>query len=172
LKKIITISFLLLLLSQAGYYLIYTFQQWQAKEAMEARLRGSIPLSLTEIIESCSDIVWEEAGKEFYLHGQLYDVVTIKKEKGKIFLYCLSDKKEGSLLKDFCSKVKKDNGSDSGNKNGKHIVKFQLTDFTLNNTGLPRVNNCTQQFCTAGPVPTTSFKKTTDGPPPKASLFL
>ena len=85
-KKTITISFLLLLFfSQMGYYFFYMFQQHQIKEAVKHELLAKLPESSLEIIDANAqknDIEWEEEGKEFYLHGQMYDVAFIKISNG------------------------------------------------------------------------------------------
>jgi hypothetical protein len=135
LKKTITISFLLLLLfSQAGYYLIYKLQQHQIKESVKQELLSRLPESSLEIIDANAnknDIEWEEKNKEFYLHGQMYDVAFIKVADGKKLIYCINDNKEEDLLKRFANAVKSVNEQSNSGKDGQHEVKFQLSDFLI-----------------------------------------
>lgn len=93
-----------------------------------------IPENSLEVIDAEANkdhIEWEKAGKEFYLYGQLYDVAKIKKTNGKNLLYCVNDKKEEQLLKDLSKTVRSGNDQTTDNKDSKHTVKFQLTDFIL-----------------------------------------
>jgi hypothetical protein len=135
LKKTITISLLLLLLfSQAGYYLIYKFQQHQIKESAKKELLSKLPESSLEIIDAHAnrnEIRWEEKNKEFYLHGQMYDVAFIKVVDGKILIYCLNDSKEEDLLKSLANTVKSVNDQSNSGKEGQHVIKFQLPDFLI-----------------------------------------
>jgi hypothetical protein len=133
LKKTITITFLLLLLfNQVGYYLFYMFQQYQIKEAVKHELVAKLPESSMEIIDANAyknDIEWEEEDREFYLHGQMYDVAFIKIINGKKLIYCLNDSKEENLLKSFANAVNSGNEQNSSNKH--HIIKFQPSDYVI-----------------------------------------
>lgn len=132
-KKIITISFLLLLFfSQVGYYFYYMFRQHEIKEAVKHELLAKLPESSLEIIDADihkNDMEWEDEGREFYLHGQMYDVAYTKIVNGKKLIYCLNDRKEGDLLKRFARAVAASNEQGSTGNHGHHIIKFQLSDF-------------------------------------------
>lgn len=140
-KKIITISFLLLLFfSQVGYYFFYMFQQYEIKEAVKHELLSKLPESSLEIIDADinkNDIEWEEEDREFFLHGQMYDVAFIKTVNGKKLIYCLNDSKEEDLLKRFANAVESGNEQSSSNKNGHHIIKFQVSDFLIQAQNTP-----------------------------------
>ena len=41
---------------------------------------------------------WEEEGKEFWLDGELFDVVRKKVEKGTVVYYCINDEKEEKII--------------------------------------------------------------------------
>jgi hypothetical protein len=135
LKKTITISFLVLLFfSQIGYYFFYMFQQHEIKEAVKHALLSKLPESSLEIIDANAhrnDIEWEEEDKEFYLHGQMYDVAFIKIINGKKLVYCLNDSKEEDLLKSLANAVNSGNEQNSTGKHGHHVIKFQLSDFVM-----------------------------------------
>jgi hypothetical protein len=130
LKKILPITLLLLLLfSQVGYYIFFTLQQYKIKESVKRQLLTTIPETSLDIIDADinkNDIEWEEAGKEFCLHGQLYDVAAIKVINGKTLIYCLNDKKEEQLLKGLSKAVTTATDQASGGKNDQqHTIKFQ-----------------------------------------------
>jgi hypothetical protein len=135
LKKTISISFLFLLLfSQAGYYLFYKLQQHQIKESVKQELLSKLPESSLEKIDAYAnrnDIRWEEKDREFYLHGQMYDVAFIKVTDGKTLIYCLNDSKEEDLLKSLANAVKSVNEQTNSGKDGQHVIKFQLADFLI-----------------------------------------
>ena len=134
-KKSLTISFLLLLFfSQPGYYFIYVIQQYQLKESIKEKLLATIPEASLDIIDAGinkNDIEWEEEGKEFYLHGLLYDVAAIKIINGRTLIYCLNDKKEEQLLQDLAKAVSSGNDQNTTSKHGGHTVKFQLLDYII-----------------------------------------
>ena len=79
-------------------------------------------------------IQWEEEGKEFYLHGELFDVAKIKKVAGKTFIYCINDKKEEKLLQDLAQTIKSQTDNNGSGKAGKYEIKFQITDLTIKNS--------------------------------------
>ena len=134
-KKTITISFLLLLLFiQLGYYFFYKLQQHQIKESVKQELLSKLPESSLEIIDANAnrnDIEWEEKNKEFYLHGQMYDVAFIKVINGEKLIYCLNDSKEKDLLKSLANAVKSVNEQSNSRKDGQHVIKFQLSDYLM-----------------------------------------
>jgi hypothetical protein len=110
------------------------FQQHEIKEAATHALLAKLPESSLEIIDANAhknDIEWEEEGKEFYLHWQMYDVAYIKVTNGKKLLYCLNDSKEADLMKRFASAVNSGNEQNSSNKDGHHTIKFQLSDYII-----------------------------------------
>jgi len=61
----------------------------------------------------------------------MYDVAFIKVIKGKTLIYCLNDSKEDELLKSLANAVNSGNEQNSSNKDGHHIIKFQLSDFII-----------------------------------------
>jgi hypothetical protein len=80
--------------------------------------------------DNAAAIKWEEAGKEFYLNGNMYDVAKIKMVNGKTHLYCFNDKNEAEIL------VKKNNSLNNlpdntaaEKKHSKWTGKIPLSDF-------------------------------------------
>jgi hypothetical protein len=111
LKRIAAIFFFLsIFLNQVGYYIFCSYQQYQVKKEVERQLLAN---SLHEsemdifVLEEYKDkIKWEEDGKEFYLDGEMYDVVRTREHGGKTVLYCLKDTKEQELLNHLVKLVK------------------------------------------------------------------
>jgi len=120
-------------MSQVGYYLISNFQRHALKESMEEQMLARIADKDMELIileENVAAIRWEEDGKEFYLHGKLYDVASIEKQNDKTLIHCVCDKDESQLVKDVAKAVASSHERSTG-KESKHTVKFQVSDYTL-----------------------------------------
>lgn len=110
------------------------FQQHQIKEAVKHTLLSKLPESSLEIIDADThknDIEWEEENREFWLHGQMYDVAFIRLINGKTFIYCLNDNKEAALLKSLAKAIDSGNDQSSSNKDGHHVIKFHVSDFMI-----------------------------------------
>jgi hypothetical protein len=134
-KTITAVSFLLaLFISQAGYYFIYSIQQHYLKEQSEEKLMAGIPdelLTKVDVNADGNDIQWKDEGKEFYLHGQLYDVANTKNLNGKTLVYCFNDRDEWKLLQQFSKAVRSGDDQNADGKNSKQTIKFQLTDLMV-----------------------------------------
>ena len=95
---------------------------------------AALPESSLEIIDADinkNNIEWEEEGKEFYLHGEMYDVARVKKINCKTLIYCLNDKKEEQVLQDLAKAVQSGSDQNANSKPGHHLVKFQLADLNI-----------------------------------------
>lgn len=95
---------------------------------MKARIFANIPESSLERIVAENfeqQIIWKDDGKEFYLNGQLYDLVNTKQLNGKTVFFCINDTKEKHLLNEFAKVIKSENENGTGRNTGKHGVKFQ-----------------------------------------------
>ena len=97
-KKGATISLLLLLFyTQMGYYGQFLLQQWRLKEAAREAWIAVLPdAAFFRVSQAEVDAhgEWEEAGRECWYKGHLYDV--IRQRSG--WLYCLDDEKEERLI--------------------------------------------------------------------------
>ena len=118
-----------------------------------------------------NNIEWEEEGKEFYLHGQLYDVATIKNVNGKILIYCLNDKKEEQLLKDLSKVVTTGNDQTGSGRHGQHTVKFQLPDYMLFSENIATTSQAVKQKYFGNAVALVSIITDVNTPPPDL-IFL
>jgi uncharacterized protein YjaZ len=118
-------------MTQVGYYFLYIIQLQQARYEMKEQILASLPETVFEDIileDNQTAISWEEKGKEFYYHNELYDVAKIKTVNGKTHLLCVSDSKETRLMEQ-CEKALHGSGDQ---KNGKNTLKFQFPVYTLN----------------------------------------
>ena len=128
------IFFLAFFISQAGYYFIYTIQQHYLKEVAEEKIIAGIPdesLTAVDLNSDGRDIQWKEEGKEFYLHGQLYDVAKNKNVNGKTFILCFNDRDEGRLLQEFNKASASGTDQNTDGKNSKQTIKLQFTDLMV-----------------------------------------
>jgi hypothetical protein len=144
LKKIITISFLLLIfLGQAGYQFIPEAIREVHKEKM---IKAILPYlkdeQLVKIASDDKEICWIEEDREFIYNGTMYDVVKTITVAGKTSLLCLCDQQEDKI-NSLCNKVTEQNSSQPGNhKNSKQpnlILEYIQTDLpaSAKQTGWP-----------------------------------
>ncbi|MGG9961497.1 hypothetical protein [Ferruginibacter sp. SUN106] len=176
-KKSITILILsLLFFSQIGYRFIYLIQQHQLKEQAEEQLLSTVnedQLEQVNVEDNQDKITWEEEGKEFFLNGQMYDVAKKEIINGKTILYCLNDKKEEQLVEDMLKKEKANADNTSSNKDGKHTIKFQLSDFTeqIQETVFNNKTITAQKF-QVYTAPVCTVTKEVNTPPPNNNLYF
>jgi hypothetical protein len=115
---------------QMGYLLHTLKLREEAKTEFKEKMKASLPDSAFTMFEwqaVKTKVNWEEEGKEFWLNGQLYDVVMQKTVNGKKYVYCLNDEKEEQIVE---QQLKLTNNANSSGKNLK-TVKFSLPDFIL-----------------------------------------
>jgi hypothetical protein len=170
LKRIAAIFlFLSIFLNQVGYYILCTYQQYQVKKEVERQLLASSlhesEMDIFVLQEYQDKLTWEEEGKEFYLDGEMYDVVKTKEQGGQIILYCLKDTREKQLLEHLV-KLVKDNRKNS--RTGK-IIKAQVNNYEALvidiKLALP-ISHKKQYACFTSPL--YSSVKEIHVPPPKA----
>ncbi len=73
----------------------------EIKNEVKHKITSALPDEAFDVFidpNNNSDIVWEEAGKEFFYKGEMYDVAKIK--NGNRY-YCLNDKQEKKLMSDY-----------------------------------------------------------------------
>lgn len=124
--------FLLLCISQTGFYAAFLFQQYQVKASARAHVLSSLPLSSLIRIEQQDGLQWEEAQKEFYFDGNLYDVVKICQESDKTVFYCVNDKKEMQLLTSWANAEHIENNSPYNNHSHQQLkIVFDEFDWLI-----------------------------------------
>ena len=138
---------------------------------------AALPESSLEIIDADinkNNIEWEEEGKEFYLHGEMYDVARVKKINGKTLIYCLNDKKEEQVLQDLAKAVQSGSDQNANGKPGLHLVKFQLADLNILSTEKisVAVNQPARQKHFGYTVAIVSNNKEVNTPPPKFNINI
>ena len=138
---------------------------------------AALPESSLEIIDADinkNNIEWEEEGKEFYLHGEMYDVARVKKINGKTLIYCLNDKKEEQVLQDLAKALQSGSDQNANGKPGQHLVKFQLADLNILSTEKTSVaiNQPARQKHFGYTVAIVSNNKEVNTPPPKFNINI
>ena len=138
---------------------------------------AALPESSLEIIDADinkNNIEWEEEGKEFYLHGEMYDVARVKKINGKTLIYCLNDKKEEQVLQDLAKAVQSGSDQNNNGKPGQHLIKFQLADLNILSTEKTSVaiNQPARQKHFGYTVAIVSNNKEVNTPPPKFNINI
>ena len=138
---------------------------------------AALPESSLEIIDAdinTNNIEWEEEGKEFYLHGEMYDVARVKKINGKTLIYCLNDKKEEQVLQDLAKAVQSGSDQNANGKPGQHLVKFHLADLNILSTEKisVAVNQPARQKHFGYTVAIVSNNKEVNTPPPKFNINI
>jgi len=93
---------LLLFYTQMGYYGQFLLQQWRLREAAREAWIAALPDAAFFRV-SMADIdshgKWEEAGRECWYNGHLYDVIRQRPEGNATWLYCLDDDNEERLIR-------------------------------------------------------------------------
>ena len=65
---------------------------------MNKEYLSSLPDEMFVVVSSNEKIQWEEEGYEFYLNGNLHDVVKTKTIEGVNYYYAVNDEQENKLL--------------------------------------------------------------------------
>jgi len=125
--------------SQLGGYAVYLIQQRCLKEEMARTIASHLPQKELLKIQDSKNIEWEEAGKEFYVGNQFYDVVKTEKVNGVIWYYCINDKMQTNLYNDFAKSFKSNTENSGTHKSSKYHLKFSSSYFTI------------EDFCTTKP---------------------
>jgi hypothetical protein len=132
LKRIIaTILLFFAITSQLGTYVAYLIQQEQVKEDIARQIASELPNSELVKIQGSKNLDWEEAGKEFYVGHQFYDVVKTEMIQGVVWYYCINDKMQTKLYHDFAKSFNTNDSNTTNQKESKHTMKFPTTYFLV-----------------------------------------
>ena len=88
--------------TQLGYFGQFVIQQWMLKEEAHAAWISALPdrclfrVSLAAVDASGH---WTEAGRECWYNNHLYDVIRRKTAAGTVWLYCMDDEREATLIR-------------------------------------------------------------------------
>ena len=127
-------SYILLLLalsSQLGTYLVFVVQEELTKESITRQIAQKLPTSALVKIKNSSSIQWEEAGKEFYLNGSFYDIVTTEKNKEETWFYCINDTIQTQLYNNYTAALSSSTETLPIGKPTKPSLKFSLSYFLV-----------------------------------------
>lgn len=132
-----SILLFLALSSQLGTYVVYVVQQEINKENIAQQMARKLPEENLVKIKNGKEIKWEETGKEFYLEGVFYDVVTTKNINGETWYFCINDKMESQLYNKYTTSFNANTATLPSNKQGKQCIKFSLSYFIIENNTVP-----------------------------------
>lgn len=116
-----------------GYHIYFHYQQANIKKAAKRAIRLRLKEGNTEeFVFSLSDVhempEWIDEN-EFSFRGEMYDVIEKKIEGGKIYIRCVSDKKEAALIDNY-RKITQDDFARSSKKRTSLIIKLISTFYT------------------------------------------
>ena len=123
-KYLVIICILIFGYIQIGYYIHSFALRISAKQEFFDLLNTSVlnstdnnfPLEKFYLSDIEKEMHWEEEGKEFWLKGQLYDVVSKTIVKGKTYLYCFNDIKEEDIVTNYINNIRKRSDSNHEEK--------------------------------------------------------
>ena len=98
------------------------------RKEFNRRIISALPLSSLERIEETNNLTWKETGKEFFLDGELYDIVKTEIVGTKKFYYVLKDEAEKKLVTEFNHVLK---SHQNNSRQSRLDLKIQLAVFTF-----------------------------------------
>lgn len=123
---------LLLICSQFGYYVLYSYNLFVIKEQAKQEIIKALPDECFAFFESTNNqIVWEEEEKEFSVEGKMYDVAKIVVINGTKKYCCLQDDNETGLQRMYDEVQGK---LQSSSKHKKNLPTLLLPIFVCNNS--------------------------------------
>jgi hypothetical protein len=141
LKRIAVISFLFLLLFNAfGYYLLFAYQQVQARQEMVETVKN-MPESSFKVIKllvsayaHIEDRAFEYVEGEYQSEGQTYNFIKKRIVNDSLELYCVNNYHQDKLNTHFNDYVKENllNGKDTKNSPTKQMFKTFLKEYISN----------------------------------------
>jgi len=134
-KKIIALSFILILLVNVfGYFISFSIQRYKIKQEVKQLVKQEKRRNTQHFIFTAQQyerLRQYENGNEFSLNGCMYDVVKKEFVNGNIILTAYYDHQETDLLTKFISFF----NEESEQHNSKHtLLGFCLLEFILHNT--------------------------------------
>jgi hypothetical protein len=139
-----------------GYHLIFSLYQQGLKTEMKAFLKENKQSKFGTRLEFALDgdqikdasFSWEDENEEFRYHQDLYDVLNIEKQDGKIILICIKDNDENQLesqLKEI-HKINNTGNSKSLQNNFKFFSSFYFNEINTNVIAFVEKNKLKCQF--------------------------
>jgi hypothetical protein len=135
LKKLLPLLLLLILLFNiSGHFATFKIAQRSIKKELKRKIKNRVPeTELAVFTFSTSDLNkldWEEKGKEFWLNGNLYDIVKKQETADSITLHCINDRQEKELFANLEELINRQMNSDA-QSNNTSLKKFQSDYFFI-----------------------------------------
>lgn len=135
--RVLTSFFLLclLLLNLFGFFFIFSFQQNEIQEKVQASFHQSANHHLEILSFSKNDfekIIWLKEGKEFRLNGKLYDVSRIETSNSTVKLFVEEDSMETKLVDNFVALFTSQNDKPINSSPIKIPLQHFMQEFTCN----------------------------------------
>jgi len=141
-KKALSILFLFIFLYNiAGYFIVFTLQQFSVREEMELYIKKNmadkelerVVVSNTDIAGGSSDFRFKDDNNEFVYKGKLYDIVRQKTDGVNTIFYCINDNNEERLIEGLSQHIQRNTDQNLPAKNNalnlvNNIIKDALPD--------------------------------------------
>ena len=130
-RKTGTISILLILYySQLGYYGQFVIQQCVLKEEAREAWIAALPdrcFFRVRLADVNAAGHWEEEGKECWYNNHLYDVIRQKTQGSVVWLYCMDDEREATLIRQSGEMTHANN--DHPDKKANHSLSLRIGEW-------------------------------------------
>ncbi len=125
---------LILLFNISGYFVTFKIAQHSVKKEIRRKIKSHLPETelavFTFSIADLNKLEWEEKGKEFWLNGNMYDVVKKQETADSITFHCINDSQEKSLFANLEELINRQMNSDAQHNNTS-LKKFQTDYFFI-----------------------------------------
>ncbi len=170
-RKVISIILLtIFIINLEGSYILFRYQQLAVQKEIKAQIRLNLPdKSLTVIVIPLSGLPglqWIRENKEFTYQGKLFDVVRTSVSENQTRFYCINDKKESQLIKDYTKK------RDQTEKSKKPLQKIPNTIYLFSGFQLDIPQGLEQQLFFTQNKEYTSRISDLLSPPPKIPALV
>jgi hypothetical protein len=145
-KPLSVLLLFLVLLKIGGFVAILSVEREIVREAMFLKLSKSQIVSDLHCIIDNKNITWEEADREFWLDGKMYDIVKIEIKNGVKTYLCLADDSETDLAMVIQQLTQTDNSPLSETTKG--IISWIFQQIIAPETSYPRFGN----FCISSKI--------------------
>jgi hypothetical protein len=137
-QRIVAIVLLIsLTLNITGYHFFFCLQQKEIKTIIKKRIGNNLEAESTEQFvfsinpgKGVENPEWE-GDDEFSYQEEMYDVIDKKIENGKIYVHCISDKKETRLIRNYQELMKNDASNPSSKKRSGLLLQLINTLYNI-----------------------------------------
>jgi len=126
-RKGLAFGLILLFVAQlVGHQLAFVLVKHHAKSIIRTDISALQNKDLVQKITANQDLVWEEAGEEFSLHGSMYDIIGFDKASNSYL--CIADTKETDIIQYYNHWLHSNNGDSAKKKNAMAALKWQTIE--------------------------------------------